>query len=115
VIRKNGQMRTYNPPKIKSPPSSLPVSVGEGDGEAALVWVVVSGAGLVSGLATLGCAAGLVVGSDDEVGVPGSGEYTSDDEVGVLCSVVTGGEYGVEVGGVDESPSSQSSPSSAVE
>lgn len=101
MIRKNGRMRTYNPPKLKSPPLSLPVSVGEGDGEAALVWVVVSGAGLVSGesgLATLGCAAGLVVGSDDEVVVPGSGEYTSDDEVGVLCSVVTGGEYGAEVG-----------------
>ena len=78
---------------------------------------MVSGAELVSGesgLSSLGCAAGLVVCTGD-----GSGEYTGGDEVGVSCSaedVVTAGEYGVGVeGGMDESPSSQSSPSSAVE
>ncbi len=105
------------PPKLKSPP----LLVGEGDGEVALVWVV-SGVELVSresGLATLGCTAGLVVCTGgDEVGVGDSGEYTGGDEVGVLCSGeddMTAREYGVGVGGMDEFPSSQSSPSSAVE
>jgi hypothetical protein len=53
------------------------------------------------------------VGTDEDVvGVEGGGEYTGGDEVGVLTAC----EYEVEVeGGIDESPSSQSSPSSAVE